>query len=106
MTRRATHAMTIQTTMHAILPHRVKGTTASRRHTALMRPRFLVLAVLLAGCGSDGSSPAAQSRGVRPAAIRVTSTDFIHSGMLPAKYSCDGPGDEPVVFAGTVPAGT
>jgi phosphatidylethanolamine-binding protein (PEBP) family uncharacterized protein len=61
---------------------------------------------VLAGCGDDGSSPADESLSGKPAAIRVTSTDFIHNGKLPAKYTCDGAGDEPLVYAGTVPAGT
>ena len=74
-----------------------------------MRPALCVTAivVLLAGCGSDDDErPSTNDFPSAPAALRVTSSDFIHNGKLPAKYTCDGAGDEPVVFAGTVPAAT
>jgi phosphatidylethanolamine-binding protein (PEBP) family uncharacterized protein len=77
-----------------------------------MRPALclVVIVMLVAGCGEDSSptdsSPTDESLSGKPAALRVTSTDFIHNGKLPAKYTCDGAGDEPVVFAGTAPAAT
>ena len=71
-----------------------------------MNPALIALAlVALAGCGSD-SAPNDQSLSGKPAAIRVTSSDFIHNGKLPTKYTCDGAGDEPLVYGGTVPVGT
>ena len=36
----------------------------------------------------------------------MTSSDFIHNGKLPTKYTCDGEGKEPLVYGGTVPVGT
>ena len=45
---------------------------------------LLAVCAVVAGCGSDGTSPADESLSGKPAAIRVTSTDFIHNGKLPA----------------------
>lgn len=74
-----------------------------------MRPAIvcLAMAALAAGCGGDdgerldtGDLPAA------PARLRVTSTAFIDGSRLAARYTCDGEGEEPPVYAGTVPPST
>ena len=72
-----------------------------------VRLGVILLAVVVAGCGGDdGGGVTTNDFPAAPAALRVTSTDFIHNGKLPTKYTCDGAGDEPTVFAGTVPAST
>lgn len=65
-----------------------------------------VVAVVLAGCGSDGDRPSTTAPPKSGAFLHVTSTAFIDGSRLPKRYTCDGTGDEPPVFAGTVPAST
>jgi phosphatidylethanolamine-binding protein (PEBP) family uncharacterized protein len=67
----------------------------------------LAAAILAAGCGGDDGQrlesdelPAAAAR------LPVSSPAFTEGSRLPARYTCDGAGDEPVVRAGTVPPST
>src|SRR4051794_41197784 len=66
---------------------------------------LVAAAALAAGCGGDdrlGGDALPRA----PAALRVSSPAFIDGSRLPQRYTCDGAGDEPPVFAGTVPAST
>src|SRR4051794_18625212 len=67
---------------------------------------LLAGAALLAGCGDDGERLSSSALPKAPAALHVTSTAFIDGSRLPPRYTCDGAGDEPPVFAGTVPPST
>jgi phosphatidylethanolamine-binding protein (PEBP) family uncharacterized protein len=72
-----------------------------------LRAAWLAAAILVAGCGGDDGErlerdqlPAAAAR------LPVSSPAFTEGSRLPARYTCDGAGDEPVVRAGTVPPST
>src|SRR4051812_18838951 len=67
---------------------------------------LLAAAALLAGCGDDGDRLSSDSLPKAPAFLHVTSTAFTQNSRLPKRYTCDGAGDEPPVFAGTVPPST
>jgi Raf kinase inhibitor-like YbhB/YbcL family protein len=74
-----------------------------------MRPALGLLAAvaLAAGCGGDdGDRIAGEELPRAPAALRLSSPAFIDGSRLPARYTCDGVGEEPPVQAGTVPAST
>jgi Raf kinase inhibitor-like YbhB/YbcL family protein len=74
-----------------------------------MRPVcwLLAAAALVVGCGGDdGERLSGDDLPRSAAALRVTSTAFTEGSRLPKKYTCDGAGEEPPVFAGTVPAST
>jgi Raf kinase inhibitor-like YbhB/YbcL family protein len=72
-----------------------------------MRPALglLTAVALAAGCGgdSDGDRLAGDDLPRAPAALRLSSPAFIDGSRLPARYTCDGAGEEPPVQAGTVP---
>jgi Raf kinase inhibitor-like YbhB/YbcL family protein len=67
---------------------------------------LLAAAALLAGCGDDGERLSSGDLPKSAAFLHVTSSAFIDGSRLPQRYTCDGAGDEPPVFAGTVPAST
>jgi phosphatidylethanolamine-binding protein (PEBP) family uncharacterized protein len=71
----------------------------SLRGTASLSGAVLVVAIALAGCGSNGSSAA------KSAAITLTSSG-IEGPTLPARYTCDGANIAPALRWGPVPAGT
>jgi Raf kinase inhibitor-like YbhB/YbcL family protein len=61
------------------------------------------VALLVAGCGGRGSPIAAPSA---PSTIALTSSAFADDGVIPRRYTCDGPGlSPPLRFAG-LPPGT
>ena len=60
---------------------------------------------LAAGCG-DGERLDGEDLPAAPAALHVSSPAFTEGSRLPARYTCDGAGEEPVVRAGTVPPST
>jgi phosphatidylethanolamine-binding protein (PEBP) family uncharacterized protein len=73
-----------------------------------MRPVLWVVAAvaLAASCGGDGERLSSDGLPSAPAALRVSSPDFIDGSRLPQRYSCDGAGDEPRVQAGKAPPNT
>jgi phosphatidylethanolamine-binding protein (PEBP) family uncharacterized protein len=72
-----------------------------------MRPAaLLAAAVLAAGCGDDGGERLDGGSPATAARLPVSSPAFTEGSRLPARYTCDGAGDEPVVRAGTVPPAT
>lgn len=67
---------------------------------------WLVTAALVAGCGDDGERLESKDLPAAAARLPVSSPAFTEGSRLPARYTCDGAGDEPVVRAGTVPPST
>jgi Raf kinase inhibitor-like YbhB/YbcL family protein len=71
---------------------------------------LVAAAALAAGCGGDdgdgGQRLSSDDLPRAPAALRVSSPAFIDGSRLPQRYTCDGPGEEPPVQAGTVPPST
>jgi phosphatidylethanolamine-binding protein (PEBP) family uncharacterized protein len=70
-----------------------------------------LVALLLAGCGSGGSSTTAStSSKIRfnghPATITLTSPTVPERTVLPASYTCDGNDKNPPLAWSSVPAGT
>jgi hypothetical protein len=66
-------------------------------------PVQLGLALLLAGCGSQGPAPAPPPPSSRtsppalPATLTVTSPAFTDGGVIPATYTCAGAGQQPPI---------
>jgi phosphatidylethanolamine-binding protein (PEBP) family uncharacterized protein len=73
-----------------------------------MRPALWLLATaaLVAGCGGGGDRLSGGDLPSSSARLNVSSPAFTQGSRLPAKYTCDGAGEEPVVRAGTVPPST
>jgi phosphatidylethanolamine-binding protein (PEBP) family uncharacterized protein len=68
---------------------------------------FAAVAALAAGCGGgDGERLEAEEVPASAARLPVTSPAFTEGSRLPARYTCSGAGDEPVIRAGTVPPST
>ncbi len=67
---------------------------------------LVVAAALAAGCGGDGERLDSDELPAAAARLHVSSPAFTEGSRLPARYTCDGAGDEPVVRAGTVPPST
>jgi phosphatidylethanolamine-binding protein (PEBP) family uncharacterized protein len=68
---------------------------------------FMVAAALAAACGDEGGERLDSGDLPTTAArLPVTSPAFTEGSRLPARYTCDAAGDEPVVRAGTVPTST
>ena len=66
---------------------------------------FAAVAALAAGCGG-GERLEAEEVPATAARLPVSSPAFTEGSRLPARYTCSGAGDEPVVRAGTVPPST
>jgi Raf kinase inhibitor-like YbhB/YbcL family protein len=63
------------------------------------------LALLLAGCGGNGSPGPAVSTAAVPAKLAVTSSAFGAGGTIPVRYTCKGDGTAPpVAWAGADPS--
>jgi Raf kinase inhibitor-like YbhB/YbcL family protein len=94
---------------------------AKRVGTPFTAASLVAVALLVAGCASDGrtlrapppgaSAPAVprtttpgQSTAVAP--IALTSTEFEPGGPIPLDYTCDGAGTSPPLAWGAVPEGT
>jgi phosphatidylethanolamine-binding protein (PEBP) family uncharacterized protein len=73
-----------------------------------MRAALCVLAAaaIATACGGDGERLSGDDLPQAPAALRVSSSAFTEGSRLPQRYTCDGAGDEPQVYAGTVPPST
>jgi phosphatidylethanolamine-binding protein (PEBP) family uncharacterized protein len=64
-------------------------------------------AALVGGCGGgDGERLEGEDLPAAAARLPVSSPAFTEGSRLPARYTCEGAGDEPVVRAGTVPPST
>ena len=70
------------------------------------RAAALVAAAALAGGCGEGERLESDDLPAAAARLHVSSPAFTEGSRLPARYTCDGAGDEPVVRAGTVPPST
>jgi hypothetical protein len=62
-----------------------------------------ILALLLAGCGSSGTSAESGPNEVGTSPIAVFSPDFKAGGTLPKRFTCDGGGQRPTITWNGVP---
>jgi Raf kinase inhibitor-like YbhB/YbcL family protein len=67
---------------------------------------LLAAATLLAGCGDGGERLSSTDLPNSAARLHVSSKAFTQGSRLPKRYTCDGAGDEPPVFASALPANT
>jgi Raf kinase inhibitor-like YbhB/YbcL family protein len=63
----------------------------------------VVLAVVLGGCGSSGSSSGTGSNEVGTAPLAVASPDLRAGGVIPRRFTCDGAGSRPRLAWSGVP---